>query len=93
MSNQEAVKSITPPPLDSPPFLITALKVSQPSRVKPGVPSDFDGDRAQGCAFLISCELYILLTALDFINKQVRIHWALLYFKGGHVAVRATLLT
>jgi hypothetical protein len=27
-------------------------------------------------------ELYILLTALDFVNEQVRIHWALSYFKG-----------
>jgi hypothetical protein len=34
-------------------------------------------------AFLTSCELYISLTALDFIDEQVRIHWALSYFKGG----------
>jgi hypothetical protein len=34
----------------------------------------------------MSCELYILLTQLDFIDKQVRIHWALSYFKGGHAA-------
>jgi hypothetical protein len=27
-----------------------------------------------------------LLTAPDFINEQVRIHWALSYFKGGHAA-------
>jgi hypothetical protein len=40
----------------------------------------------QGRAFLTSCELYISLTASDFINKQVRIHWALLYFKGGRAA-------
>jgi hypothetical protein len=37
----------------------------------------------QGHAFLTSCELYILLTQLDFIDDQVRIHWALSYFKGG----------
>jgi hypothetical protein len=55
--------------------------VSQPSRVKPGVPSNFDGDRAQGCAFITSCELYISLTASDFIDEQVHIHWALSYFK------------
>jgi hypothetical protein len=61
----------------------------QPSRVKPGVPSNFDGDRVQGRAFLTSCELYILLTASDFIDKQVRIHWALSYFKGGHVVIFA----
>jgi hypothetical protein len=32
----------------------------------------------------MSCELYILLTASDFVNEQVRIHGALSYFKGGH---------
>jgi hypothetical protein len=37
----------------------------------------------QGCAFLTSCELYISLTASDFVNEQVHIHWALSYFKGG----------
>jgi hypothetical protein len=30
----------------------------------------------------MSCELYILLTQSDFIDEQVCIHWALLYFKG-----------
>jgi hypothetical protein len=34
----------------------------------------------------MSCGLYILLTASDFINEQVRIHWALSYFKGGRAA-------
>jgi hypothetical protein len=27
-----------------------------------------------------------LLTALDFVNEQVHIHWALSYFKGGYAA-------
>jgi hypothetical protein len=61
----------------------TDVPLQQPSRVKPGVPSNFDGDRAQECAFLMSCGLYISLTASDFVDKQVRIHWALSYFKGG----------
>jgi hypothetical protein len=68
------------------PLVITLLQESQPSRVKPGVPSHFDGDRAQGCAFLTSCELYISLTASDFVDKQVHIHLALSYFKGGCAA-------
>jgi hypothetical protein len=58
----------------------------QPSRVKPGIPSNFDGDRAQGRAFLTSCELYISFTPSDFVDEQVRIQWALSYFKGGCVA-------
>jgi hypothetical protein len=86
MANQEAARNVAPPPPVSPQFVATTLQVSQPSRVKLGVPSHFDGDRAQGCTFLTSCELYILLTQSDFVDNQVRIHWALSYFKGGRAA-------
>jgi hypothetical protein len=86
MSNQEAAKSVAPPPPVSTPLVTTPLQASQPSRVKPGIPSNFDRDRAQGHTFIISCELYILLTASDFINEQVHIHWALSYFKSRRVA-------
>jgi hypothetical protein len=82
MSNLKAIKSIAPPPLDSLQLVTTALKASQPCRVKPGVPSNFDRDRVQGCAFLTSCELYISLTASDFVDEQMHIHWALSYLKG-----------
>jgi hypothetical protein len=34
----------------------------------------------------MSCELYISLTALDFVDEQVCIHWALSYLKGGRTA-------
>jgi hypothetical protein len=34
----------------------------------------------------MSCELYILLTQSDFVEDQVRIHWALSYFKGRRAA-------
>jgi hypothetical protein len=86
MGNQEAAKNVVPPPPVSPLFVTTTLQASQPSRVKLNIPSNFDGDRAQGCIFLTSCELYISLTASDFVDEQVRIHWVLSYFKGGHVA-------
>jgi hypothetical protein len=46
MGNQEAARNIAPPPPVSPPFVTTTLQASQPSRVKLGVPSNFDGDRA-----------------------------------------------
>jgi hypothetical protein len=85
MSNIEAAKVVAPPPPISPQLVTTPLQASQPSRVKPGVPSNFDRDRAQGRAFLTSCEVYISLTASDFVDEQVRIHWALSYFKGRHV--------
>jgi hypothetical protein len=74
MANQEAARNVTPPPPVPTPLVITPLQASQPSIVKPGAPSHFDGDRAQGCAFLTSCELYISLTQSDFVNEQVCIH-------------------
>jgi hypothetical protein len=83
IANQEAARNVAPPPPVSPPHVTTPLQASQPSRVKPGAPSHFDGDRAQGRAFLTSCELYISLTQSDFVDEQVHIHWALSYFKGG----------
>jgi hypothetical protein len=81
MGNQEVARNVAPS-LVSPPLVTTTPQASHPSRVTPGVPSNFDGDRAQGCAFLTSCELYISLTASDFVDEQVHIHWALSYFKG-----------
>jgi hypothetical protein len=89
MANQEAAKNIAPPPPASPPPVTTPLKASHPSRVNPGAPSNFDGDRAQGHMFLTSCELYISLSQSDFVEDQVHIHWALSYFKGGHAATFA----
>jgi hypothetical protein len=89
MANQEAARNVAPPPPASQPPVISPLKASHPSRVNPGAPSNFDGDRAQGRAFLTSCELYISLSQSDFIEDQVRIHWALSYFKGGRAATFA----
>jgi hypothetical protein len=89
MANQEAARHVAPPPPASPPPVTTPLKASHPSRVNPGAPSNFDGDRAQGRTFLTSCELYISLSQSDFIEDQVRIHWALSYFKGGRAATFA----
>jgi hypothetical protein len=86
MANQEVARNITPPPLASPPPVTTPLQASQPSRVKPGIPSHFNGDRVQGHTFLTSCKLYIFLTQSDFVDEQLRIHWALSYFKGGCAA-------
>jgi hypothetical protein len=89
MVNQEAARNIAPPPPASLPPVTTPLKASHPSRVNLGTPSNFDGDRAQGHTFLTSCELYISLSQLDFVEDQVRIHWALSYFKGGRAVTFA----
>jgi hypothetical protein len=86
MANQEVARNIAFPPPASPPPVTTPLKASHPSRVNPGAPSNFDGDRAQGRMFLMSCKLYISLSQSDFIEDQVRIYWALSYFKGGRAA-------
>jgi hypothetical protein len=89
MANQEVARNVAPPPPASPPPVTTPLKASHPSRVNPGVPSNFDGDRAQGHTFLMSCELYISLSQLDFVEDKVHIHWALSYFKGGRAVTFA----
>jgi hypothetical protein len=89
MANQEATRNVAPPPPASSPPVTTLLKASHTSRVNLGAPSNLEGDRAQGCAFLTSGELYILLSQLDFVEDQVRIHWALSYFKGGRAVTFA----
>jgi hypothetical protein len=86
MANQEVARNVAPPPPASLPPVTTPLKVSHPSRVNPGITSNFDRDRAQGHVFLTSCELYISLTQSDFVKDQAHIHWALSYFKGGRAA-------
>jgi hypothetical protein len=86
MANQEVARNVAPPPLASLLPVTTSLKVSHSSRVNLGTPSDFDRDRVQGRTFLTSCELYISLSQSDFVEDQVRIHWALSYFKGGRAA-------
>jgi hypothetical protein len=40
----------------------------------------------KGVLFSHSVSFYILLTASDFVDEQVCIPWALLYFKGGCAA-------
>ena len=49
-------------------------------------PLDFNGECHNGCAFLNSCSLYICLAPEQFHDKQERILWALMFFKGGRAA-------
>jgi hypothetical protein len=70
MANQEATQNVAPLPLASPPPVTTPPKVSHPSRVNPGTPSNFNGDRAQGHTFLMSCELYISLSQADLLRTK-----------------------
>src|SRR3981189_3260112 len=68
-------------PIITPPNFITHAAPLHRSRMKPGVPQNFDGDREGGRSFLTSCQLYISLSINDFADKQAQIHWALSYFK------------
>jgi hypothetical protein len=58
-------------------------------RIKPANTDNFNGDRSKGHAFLTFCQLYLSLTGADYPDEQARIHWALLFFKSGRVAMFA----
>ena len=63
------------------------------TRIKPGLPPAYDGDCATGRAFLTSILLYVSLTRDNLQDEQAWIHWALSYFKSGHVATFAEHIT
>jgi len=52
-----------------------------PSKLKPATPSDYNGDRSKGRAFLNSCELYIRLSPNRFPDEASQVYWALTYMK------------
>jgi len=52
----------------------------------PALPSEFDGDRTHGMAFLRSCQTYIRLCPDNFSNDQTKIVWTLSYMKAGRAA-------
>ena len=51
------------------------------AQIKPSPPAEFNGARAQGRAFLNSCELYISLQSHQFIDEAAKIYWAFTYMK------------
>jgi len=51
--------------------------------LKPSTPSEFDGDRAKGKAFLTSCRTYIRLCLEAFDDEVQQIVWAMSYMKTG----------
>ena len=52
-------------------------------KVRRSVPTEFDGDRSKGIAFLNSCQTYIQLCPKDFTDEQTKIIWAMSYMKSG----------
>jgi hypothetical protein len=80
--------------VDLPPEQPLPLRLAaQPTRggtsLKPAAPSEFDGSRHKGRAFLNSCELYMNLAPQQFTNETSKVHWALSFMKAG----RASLYT
>ena len=79
-----------PPRIESPAESLPAvLTATVHSRLKPGVPTDFDGDRLKGRAFLNSCDLYIRLCPQEFVDDQAKVHWVLSYMKNDRAATFA----
>ena len=54
--------------------------------LKPALPSEFNGDRTKGMAFLNSCQVYIRLCLNSFTDEQAKIVWAMSYMKAGQAA-------
>jgi len=54
--------------------------------LKPALPSEFDGDRTKGMAFLNSCQVYIHLCPNSFTDEQAKFVWAMSYMKAGQAA-------
>ena len=83
-----------PPPTDKPPTTVrrpsschSDSSASTAGRkklsLKPSTPSEFDGDRTKGKAFLTSCRTYIRLCPEAFDNETRQIIWAMSYMKAG----------
>jgi len=90
------VKHITSPKIpESPPIPVVHTPAPEtrhtPSTraLRPALPSEFDGDRSKGVAFLYSCQTYIRLCSDAFPDDQTKITWALSYMKTGRAALWA----
>jgi hypothetical protein len=73
-NNLELPNAPTTQQLIAPPTLIAHLTPPHKSRIKLGVPQNFDGDRENSQSFLTSCRLYISLSLDDFADEQAQIH-------------------
>jgi len=70
-------------PILSPPVFLPSALMARRTCPKLSYPLDFSRECHNGCAFLNSCSLYIRLVPEQFYNKEERILWALMFFKGG----------
>ena len=58
--------------------------------LKPSAPSEFNGDRSAGKAFLTSCRTYICLSPESFEGDLTKVVWAMSYMKSGRAGRWAT---
>ena len=70
------------PPTDTTPVRLAPTGRPPP----PALPSEYDGDRMKGQAFLTSCQTYMRLCPDSFPEEQTKITWALSYMKSGRAA-------
>jgi len=90
LNNLETSRTSPTPVANTSPAPVTVFApLPTTSRIKPGIPPNFDGDRTLGRAFLTSCLLYFSLCPTDFTDHQTKIHWVLSYLKSGRAAVYA----
>jgi Zinc knuckle/Retrotransposon gag protein len=75
-----------PPPPPSIPLAPSVPSIPSTRRAKPSAPSEFDGVRSKGWAFLNSCELYLNLVPDQFPDDQSRVLWVLSFMKAGRAA-------
>lgn len=75
----QSVPTPVPPPPPPPPRRST-------THAKVATPSEFDGDRLRGRAFINSCSVYFRLCPDHFRDDQEKILWALSYMKQGRAA-------
>ena len=66
------------------PTLIPTIPAGQPP--PPALPTEFDGERSRGQAFLNSVQTYMRLCPDSFHSDQVKITWTLSYMKSGRAA-------
>src|ERR1700761_6843103 len=61
---------------NTPPTNVTPIRLAPIGRPPPpALPSEYNGDRSRGQAFLTSCQTYIRLCPESFPDEQTKITW------------------
>lgn len=87
---QNAADPIRRPESFRPSPIPTSSASRKKTSLKPSSPSEFDGDRSKGKAFITSCRTYIRLCPEAFEDDATQIIWAMSYMKSGRAGRWAT---